>query len=842
MLFVRKFTRVIQWPLTGVVVLAIVLTGGATALPLAQAAPTPVAAPVACSAAPTITVASTGDITSQLSTLFPSNSGTTQRVVKFPAGSYQLSGAVSAWTHGNTVIQATGATISMATAGRNLLVPQDGTLTVCGGTWVGNGQAVLRANGVNNVTLNAVTFQGGTSGAVFEGGSTGNAITNSTFTKNSSAGLTVQTGASASVTASTMDGNTGHGAQVIGVGSQLALTGSDLSSNTNSGLAITTRGTVTATGNNTVNNNGQYGVVADSGATLTMTDAVISGNGASTAKNGITVSAASTVNLTRVTSTKSGSLGLAISGASTVTAVNSNFDTNTNGGIWAQDSGTSLTLTGTSASNNGINGVQSAAYALITLNANNTLNGNKTGYGLFVGASSNPAIGNVKVNVNGTGNTFSSNGRQGIGISNGSSLTATAPITANSNVGSGLTIDTGSSISATDLTASNNGGYGLYMDAATVSVSGTATLSNNGRQGLMATNGTATFDAITAIGNQTWGVFASTGSTVTVKSCLNASGNLQGQYRAYDTGVLNANTACGSPAPVPVSSVTVLPAQSYVGVKGSVALSATVIPDYATNKALTWTSSNTAYATVSATGVVTGKAVGTVTITANAKDGSGKSATASVTVLATCSTFSDVDPSQNQFAPYICWMSVNKITTGMTPTTYVPKGDVTREAMAAFLYRLAGSPTYTPPAKPTFSDVSNDKSSKYYNQFYLEIEWMNAKGITTGMGDGTYAPKAPVTREAMAAFLYRMAGSPSYTPPSTPSFPDVSNVKTAASYNQFYKEIEWMNAKAITTGMADGTYAPKGDVTREAMAAFMWRMSNQKLYCSKYTKGIDCPA
>jgi len=209
--------------------------------------------------------------------------------------------------------------------------------------------------------------------------------------------------------------------------------------------------------------------------------------------------------------------------------------------------------------------------------------------------------------------------------------------------------------------------------------------------------------------------------------------------------------------------------------------------------------------------------------------------TLSITLPA-CPKFTDV-AADNPFASQICWMAVNKITTGMPDGTYAPKQPVTREAMAAFMYRLAGV-SYSPSSKSSFPDVTQTGPNS--NQFYTEIEWMNAKGITTGMSDGTYAPKQPVTREAMAAFLYRLAGSPTYSPPAKPSFPDVSNDKTSKYYNQFYTEIEWMNAKGITTGMADGTYAPKQPVTREAMAAFMWRMSNQKLYCTAYSNGVGC--
>ena len=69
----------------------------------------------------------------------------------------------------------------------------------------------------------------------------------------------------------------------------------------------------------------------------------------------------------------------------------------------------------------------------------------------------------------------------------------------------------------------------------------------------------------------------------------------------------------------------------YVG--ESKAITATVKPDDATNKALTWTSSDETVATVDATGKVTGKKIGTATITATAQDGSGVSGSCTVTVL-----------------------------------------------------------------------------------------------------------------------------------------------------------------------------------------------------------------
>ena len=79
-----------------------------------------------------------------------------------------------------------------------------------------------------------------------------------------------------------------------------------------------------------------------------------------------------------------------------------------------------------------------------------------------------------------------------------------------------------------------------------------------------------------------------------------------------------------------VSEITLAALAIYVG--ESKAITATVKPDDATNKALTWKSSDETVATVDATGKVTGKKIGTATITATAQDGSGVSGSCTVTV------------------------------------------------------------------------------------------------------------------------------------------------------------------------------------------------------------------
>ncbi|MBP2216302.1 S-layer homology domain-containing protein [Arthrobacter sp. CAN_C5] len=172
--------------------------------------------------------------------------------------------------------------------------------------------------------------------------------------------------------------------------------------------------------------------------------------------------------------------------------------------------------------------------------------------------------------------------------------------------------------------------------------------------------------------------------------------------------------------------------------------------------------------------------------------------------------FSDVG-SDNQFFKEINWLAGEEISTGYSDGSFRPLQPVNRDAMAAFMYRLAGSPNYTPPATSPFKDVTTR------TQFYKEISWLASKKISTGYPDKTYRPLEPVNRDAMAAFMYRLAGSPTYAAPATPRFVDVGmNV-------QFYKEISWLAAKKISEGWPDKTYRPVQPVNRDAMAAFMYR-------------------
>jgi serine protease len=111
-------------------------------------------------------------------------------------------------------------------------------------------------------------------------------------------------------------------------------------------------------------------------------------------------------------------------------------------------------------------------------------------------------------------------------------------------------------------------------------------------------------------------------------------------------------------------------------------------------------------------------------------------------------------------------------------------------------------------------------------QFYKEMAWLAEQKISTGWDEGngvrTYRPLQAINRDAMAAFLYRMAGSPAYAAPAVSPFADVSTGQ------QFYKEMAWLAEQKISTGWDEGngakTYRPLQAINRDAMAAFLYRL------------------
>ena len=180
--------------------------------------------------------------------------------------------------------------------------------------------------------------------------------------------------------------------------------------------------------------------------------------------------------------------------------------------------------------------------------------------------------------------------------------------------------------------------------------------------------------------------------------------------------------------------------------------------------------------------------------------------------------FGDV-PQDAPFYRQIFWLVQAGIAGGYADGTYRPTAAVSRGAMAAFLHRFAAAELsgYEPPAVATFSDVP------VTHPFFTEIEWLAATGITTGYADGTFRSTSPVSRGAMAAFLYRFADGPTsgYQPPDEEWFDDVPRS------HAFFTEIAWLAEHGVSTGYSDWTFRPGAAVSRGAMAAFLARFAGE---------------
>ena len=176
------------------------------------------------------------------------------------------------------------------------------------------------------------------------------------------------------------------------------------------------------------------------------------------------------------------------------------------------------------------------------------------------------------------------------------------------------------------------------------------------------------------------------------------------------------------------------------------------------------------------------------------------------------SDFEDV-PEGFQFEYEIDWAATVGLANGYADGGFHPAAPISRQAMAAFLYRLEHDGA-TAPACTTapFPDVT------VANEFCGAITWMVESGLTTGYADGTFRPTAAVSRQATAAFLYRLETGADVLPTCTAApFPDVP------TGNTFCAAIAWLVQSGITQGYADGTFRPTTAVSRQAMAAFLFR-------------------
>lgn len=174
--------------------------------------------------------------------------------------------------------------------------------------------------------------------------------------------------------------------------------------------------------------------------------------------------------------------------------------------------------------------------------------------------------------------------------------------------------------------------------------------------------------------------------------------------------------------------------------------------------------------------------------------------------------FSDVSPDA-WYVEAVIYCREQGLMYGTTGTTFEPESNLTRAMLVTVLYQSAGSPAVT--GSDNFRDTA---AGAYYADAVL---WASQQGIVSGYGNGLFGPDDPVSREQMAAILWRYAGSPAVS--NTNIFSDASSI---ASYA--VDAVNWTDTNHIVAPVSDGVFAPKSDATRAQVAAAMMNLALSK--------------
>ena len=149
---------------------------------------------------------------------------------------------------------------------------------------------------------------------------------------------------------------------------------------------------------------------------------------------------------------------------------------------------------------------------------------------------------------------------------------------------------------------------------------------------------------------------------------------------------------------------------------------------------------------------------------------------------------------------------------GTSDTTFSPNASMTRAMLVTVLYRLEGQPAVN--GRSGFSDVT-------FNSYYEDaVTWAANNGIVNGTSTSTFSPNANVTREQMAAILYRYAQYKQYNTAASSSLNSFSDHASVSGYA--VTPLQWAVAEKLVNGSA-GKLMPTGNATRAQVAAILHR-------------------
>ena len=154
----------------------------------------------------------------------------------------------------------------------------------------------------------------------------------------------------------------------------------------------------------------------------------------------------------------------------------------------------------------------------------------------------------------------------------------------------------------------------------------------------------------------------------------------------------------------------------------------------------------------------------------------------------------------------------NGLMNGVGEGLFGPSGTTTRGMIVTILYRLEGEPSA---ALSAFQDVAS-------NQWYAKaVGWAAANGIVTGYSESQFGPNDKITREQMAAILYRYAAYKGYDVSQRADLSKYEDQGTISSYA--VDSMAWANGEGLINGIDADTLNPKGSAIRAQVAAILHR-------------------
>ena len=179
--------------------------------------------------------------------------------------------------------------------------------------------------------------------------------------------------------------------------------------------------------------------------------------------------------------------------------------------------------------------------------------------------------------------------------------------------------------------------------------------------------------------------------------------------------------------------------------------------------------------------------------------------------------FTDVSES-DWFFNDVKFVYQNGLMNGTSATTFSPEGTTSRGMIVTILWRMAGSPDMEDKIWGyPFADVD---ATAYYG---TAVYWARLNGIAGGYDNATFGPNDPITREQMAAILYRYAQYKGY---DVSAKADLNKFTDADEISNYALEaLQWANAEGLINGKGDGVLDPKGQATRAEAAAILMRFN-----------------